>query len=396
MIISGTTIGGATLRGLASAAPAPDVLPGALWVAGWNAQYGQLGTGDRINRSSPVQTVAGGSNWQVISAGQSNTGGIKSDGTLWMWGSNFNGQLGTNDLTHRSSPIQTVAAGTNWSKLKVARDHTAAIKTDGTLWLWGLNTYGGLGTNNVVHRSSPVQTVSGGSNWKEVAVGNECTGAIKTDGTLWTWGKNNDGALGSNTQGISTRRSSPAQTVAGGSNWNTITAGDTNMGAIKTDGTLWLWGRNQYGQMGDNTIANKSSPVQTIARGSNWSQINIAFIGYVAAIKTDGTLWMWGRNTEGWCGVNDRNNRSSPVQTVAGGTNWKSTYNQTGFQTAIKTDGTLWAWGGDNTSFGGFGNGTRTPASYSSPVQVFGFVGANGWQSATSGGGSNIYAIRAA
>ena len=238
---------------------------------------------------------------------------------LWSWGNNQFGQLGDNVITHKSSPVQTVSGGTNWKLVSCKFYDTAAIKTDGTLWLWGYNAYGELGDNSRTHRSSPVQTVAGGTNWKLVSFGADTAAAIKTDGTLWLWGAGSYGVLGDNT---STRTSSPIQTVAGGTNWKLVASGHFSMACIKTDGTLWTWGKNSGGQLGDNAITSKSSPVQTVSGGTNWKLIDVG--GYnTSCMKTDGTLWLWGRNTYGQLGDNTTANKSSPVQTVSGGTNWK-------------------------------------------------------------------------
>jgi len=239
-------------------------------------------------------------------------------GQLWGWGRNLDGNLGDNTVVSKSSPVQTVTFGTNWSQVSCGLNHTASIKTDGTLWMWGRNVNGQLGDNTTVNKSSPIQTILLGTNWSKIASNGYYTAAIKTDGTLWTWGKNNNGQLGDNTI---THRSSPIQTVAGGTNWTQVSCGYNFTAATKTDGTLWAWGLNGYGQLGDNTIANKSSPVQTIAGGTNWSKISSNGY-YTAAIKKDGTLWMWGRNFFGNLGDNTIANKSSPIQTIAGGTNW--------------------------------------------------------------------------
>ena len=202
-------------------------------------------------------------------------------GSLWTWGQNNTGQLGDNTIVNKSSPVQTVAGGTNWKQVAYGTNHTAAIKTDGTLWTWGYNNYGQLGDSTIVNKSSPVQTIAGGTNWKQVAGGSVHTAAIKTDGTLWTWGNNGQGQLGDNT---GANKSSPVQTIAGGTNWKQVSVGKDNNAAIKTDGTLWTWGSNLNGQLGDNTVANKSSPVQTVAGGTNWKQVAC---GYYTAAITD-------------------------------------------------------------------------------------------------------------
>jgi alpha-tubulin suppressor-like RCC1 family protein len=186
-------------------------------------------------------------------------------GQLWGWGNNGFGQLADNTSVNKSSPVQTIAFGTDWSSLFAGFFHVGAIKTDKTLWTWGRNSYGQLGDNTITHRSSPVQTVAGGNNWNVISCGVQNTACIKTDGTLWLWGRNSYGGLGDNT---TTNKSSPIQTVAGGSNWISVACGLGHTAAIKADGTLWTWGRNFHGQLGDNTTTNKSSPIQTITGGN--------------------------------------------------------------------------------------------------------------------------------
>ena len=161
--------------------------------------------------------------------------------------------------------------------------HTAAIKTDGTLWTWGLGTNGQLGDNTATTKSTPVTTFAGGTNWKQVSGGVNHTAAIKTDGTLWTWGINTYGSLGDNTI---INRSTPVTTFAGGTNWKQVIAGSAHCAAIKTDGTLWTWGGGTSGQLGDNTIVNRSTPVTTFAGGTNWKQVSAGGSAHTAAIKS--------------------------------------------------------------------------------------------------------------
>ena len=297
---------------------------------------GQLGDNTATNKSNPVQTIALGNNWKSVAGCGGHTPTIKTDGTLWIWGRNGYGQLGDNTIVAKSSPVQTVTFGTNWKQVSCGYHHTAAIKTDGTLWTWGRNGFGQLGDNTITHRSSPVQTVAFGTNWKSIVCSNYQTVAIKTDGTLWAWGRNADGQLGDNTV---TNKSSPVQTIAFGTNWKQVFCGFYNTVAIKTDGTLWAWGQNTSGQIGDNTRTNRSSPVQTVAFGTNWKQVSCG-VTHVSAIKNDGTLWSWGANSNGQLGDNTVAPKSSPVQTIAYGTNWK----QVGcgyYQTAAVTNGDI-------------------------------------------------------
>lgn len=342
--------------------PASYFTQGGLW--GWGSNFfGHLGNDTRTHVSSPVQTITSGTNWKLVAAGDYHAGGIKTDGTLWLWGNNLYGQLGDNTANNKSSPVQTVSGGSNWKQLSAGRSYTGAIKTDGTLWLWGRNFYGQVGDNSNVNKSSPVQIVGGGGNWKLIACGRYHCAAIKTDGSLWSWGNNNYGQLGDNT---GTRKSSPVQIVGGGSDWKMVACGYEHTAAIKTNGTLWLWGNGTSGQLGNSGTSNMSSPVQTVAAGNTWRTV-AANRQSTVAVKTDGTLWMWGRNAEGQLGDNTKVSKSSPVQTVAGGTNWKSVATGNQYRTAaIKSDGTLWLWGAN-----GYGMlGTNNQAGYSSPVQT--------------------------
>jgi len=358
-----------------------------LWAWGDNINIGQLGDNTVASKSSPIQTIAGGTNWKQVSTGGYTVGSIKTDGTLWLWGKNHVGQLGDNTNVNKSSPVQTIAGGTNWKQVACGYTITAAIKTDGTLWTWGSNFYGQLGDNTTTGagflKSSPVQTVSGGTNWKQASANSASVYAIKTDGTLWVWGLNNQGQLGDNT---TASKASPVQTIAAGTNWKQVASGYQQCAAIKTDGTLWLWGYNNNGELGDNTRVAKSSPVQTISGGTNWKQVSINKNG-AAAIKTDATLWGWGSGFAGKLGEGFVVNRSSPVQTMAGGTNWKQVACGYYHTIAIKTDGTLWGWG--SNTLGELADSTRT--NKSSPVQTV--AGGTNWKQ-VSCSGQHTLAIR--
>ena len=356
-----------------------------LWTWGRNTN-GQLGDNTITDRYTPVTTSAGGANWKQVACGSFHTAAIKTDGTLWTWGNNNGyGQLGDNTVTNRSTPVTTFVGGTNWKQVVGGYKHTAAIKTDGTLWTWGNNTNGQLGDNTIINRSTPVTTFAGGTNWKQVAGGGYHTTAIKTDGTLWTWGRNSDGQLGDNTV---TNRSTPVTTFVGGTNWKQVSGGYKHTAAIKTDGTLWTWGLNSDGQLGiNNTTTARSTPVTTFAGGTNWKQVAGGY-GHTAAIKTDGTLWTWGSNDNGQLGDNTSGtNRSTPVTTFSGGTNWKQVAGGSFHTAAIKTDGTLWTWG--RNSYGQLADNTTTYRSI--PVQTS--AGGTNWKQ-VSGGRFHTVAIK--
>ena len=325
---------------------------------------GTLGLDDIIPRSSPVQLP--GTQWSFISGGAGigaasgagqNFGGVKSDGTLWTWGSQEYGNLGHNDRISRSLPTQI--PGTQWSSIEMGGGSFYGIKTDGTLWVCGFN-YGELGQNDQVIRSSPVQIP--GTDWSSASGGELFAILTKTDGTLWAGGYNVNGQFGINDV---VHRSSPVQ-IPG--SWSSANAAGKGVFGIKTDGTLWSWGYNTHGNMGQNDVIPRSSPTQ-VGSDTQWSLIagrsRTASQTGIFGLKTDGTLWSWGHNSRAILGQNDRVNRSSPVQ-VGSDTQWnnvKSTnYNAIG----TKTDGTLWSWGYN----GGGMLGLNGAIPRSSPTQV--------------------------
>ena len=302
------------------------------WGLGTSAQ---LGNNSATSVSTPVTTSAGGSNWKQVSARTSYTAAIKTDGTLWTWGNGATGQLGNAAITNISTPVTTFTGGTNWKQVSTGNQHTAAIKTDGTLWTWGAGSGGRLGNGYEDNIPTPVTTFAGGTNWKQVSGGIAHTAAIKTDGTLWMWGGNAGfGLLGTNN---TTDRFTPVTTFAGGTTWKQVSASFTHTAAIKTDGTLWVWGYQLYGQLGvGGNIAIISTPVTTFAGGTNWKQVSCRFY-HTAAIKTDGTLWTWGNGADGRLGNAVTTNASTPVTTRAGGSNWKQVSGGGSHTAAVKS-----------------------------------------------------------
>jgi alpha-tubulin suppressor-like RCC1 family protein len=290
-----------------------------MWSCGRN-YGGAVGLGNTTNYSSPKQ-IGALTTWSSISGGEFHNLALKTDGTMWAWGRNTYGQVGDNTTTNRSSPVQ-IGALTTWLNIAAGFYHTVAVKTDGTMWSWGYNGRGELGDGTTTNKSSPVQ-IGSSTNWSSVSASNYHSLATKTDGTLWTWGYNYYGFTGILGLGDTITRSSPTQ-IGALTNWSTIPA--TMKGAfslaIKTDGTMWSWGYNNKGQLGIGISGNyqgRSSPVQ-IGALTTWSSI-AAGQRHSTAIKTDGTVWTWGWNEYGSLGLSDTTDRSSPVQ-VGSLTTW--------------------------------------------------------------------------
>ena len=347
------------------------------WMVWGSGASGVLGLNSTTNVSSPTQLT--GTDWNIMSSAGYNasTGfGIKTDGTLWSWGENDNGELGQNNKTACSSPIQ-IGSDTNWSTINSTGYGALGTKTDGTLWVWGRGNWGSLGNNTgpSYYRSSPVQVP--GTTWPtdmdKMGTGATHTLAIKTDGTLWVWGRNYWGQLGINADGNGTEKSSPVQIP--GTTWSSIGqfSGNVTSGALKSDGTLWMWGYGMTTGTGQGAPGgHRSSPTQV--PGTTWAKKG-QYENVVLATKTDGTLWSWGYNAQGQLGQNNTTQYFSPVQIP--GTDWDYPFaipqGATAAALCTRTDGTLWVWGADN--FGSLGL-NQQGAKYSSPVQIPG----TGWQ----------------
>ena len=351
-----------------------------LWTCGDNSS-GQNGANQNISyASTPVQTVSAGLNWKMVAVGTKQIAGIKTDGSLWLWGDNTNGQMGNNTNSNSySSPVQTVSGGNNWKMVaidKIQNQGVAAIKTDGTLWFWGNNGYFNLTSVISGKSSSPVQIAGGGTNWQFVTFGMQQGIGIKTDGTLWAWGGNAYGEIGN---GVVGSVASPTQEKTSATNWKMAAGGRYLSSGIRTDGTLWLWGENRYNlvNLTTSTSSGVSTPVQVTGGGTNWKTVSLG-LKSVGAIKTDGTLWMWGYNHYGECCTNNTSARTTPTQEFTLSTNWKSvSVNQS--TTALKTDGTIWSWGNGVLGQSAIGNINN----FSSPVQIA--PGGNNWRQVDSG-----------
>ena len=325
--------------------------------------------------------------WRFVQASGRQKFAIDENYKLFTWGWNAWGQLGLGNTTSRSSPVQI--GNDSWTTLSAGQDHFAAIRSDGGLFTWGLhslNANGALGNNNSSGVYSPVKI--GSNSWSVVSAAGLAVMAIRSDGMLFGWGSNGVGKLGNSSN---TNVSSPVQ--IGSDSWTSVATGNDHTIAIKSDGTLWTWGGNAYGQLGDNTTIPRSSPVQLSS--ASWKHVFAgSYYGYQGsfAIRDNGSLFGWGRNDAMRVGDGTLIHRSSPVQL-----NSLSSFTMVGGDSAravgLTVDGELILWG-DNASgqllngfTGGSGAGvTRPIAAY--PVKI-----ANGTWSQVSAGSAHSVAI---
>ena len=272
---------------------------------------GASGNSNAVIQSSPVQ-VGSASDWEMpamFNADASQVGAVTTGNKLYMWARNYEGACGFNEDAFISSPVQ-VGSLTNWGntigKFSCGSVGTANVKTDGTLWTWGQNSEGELGLGDTTIRKSPVQ-VGSLTTWSKVAFGEWSVAAIKTDGTLWSWGKNQYGELG---LGNTTKYSSPVQ-VGSATNWSHISM-SKSMWAINTAGELYSCGLNDEGQLGQGNTTNTSTLAQ-VGSLTDWRYIDGTTISFIAT-KTDYSLWGCGGGRAGGLDNNNTTDISSPVQ----------------------------------------------------------------------------------
>ena len=294
---------------------------GKLFAWGVNGN-GQLGDGTTTGRISPVSLtgLASNSGWRDISAGAYHSGAIYGTGTLLCWGSNSRGELGDNTTTGRSLAVSVVGGFTDWKQVSCGLNHTMGLRANGTLWGWGYNALGQLGNNTTTNRSSPVSVVGGFTDWVQVSAARLHTLAIRANGQLWSWG-NNDyyGTLG---DGTVSNRSSPVSVVGGFIDWVQVSGSTSHNAGLRSNGQIWSWGGNSSGQLGDGTTTKRSSPVSLVGGITDWVQVSTGGRAFTSAIRANGTAWAWGYNSSGQLGDDTTTNRSSPVSITGGSTNW--------------------------------------------------------------------------
>jgi len=320
-----------------------------LWPAGVVASEGEVATGFVTE--------------PMISAGWRHTIALRNDGTVWAWGNNFNGQLGDGTTTNSVAPVQ-VQSLSNVIAIATGREHTVALRQDGTVWAWGLNAHGQLGVGSTVASNTPVQ-VRELDNVTAIAVGDGHNVALREDGTTWTWGNGSVGQLGNGVR--NTFSTTPVQ-VQNLSDVTTVAAGHFFTLALGDDGTVWAWGRNNFGQLGNGrggwgTADWSGLPVQV--QNLNNATAIAAGGGHAVALRENGTVWTWGNNFNGQLGDGTTADRNTPVQVrnlrdvtaIAGGAN---------HTVSLRDDGTVWTWGWNRQ--GQLGDGTTTQRN--TPVWV--------------------------
>ena len=344
-----------------------SIMPnGTLWAWGFNG-LGQIGDGTWDNRYTPVQTGVY-TDWVSVNAGQHFTIALRDDGSLWSWGTNQRGSLGFREIPPggipdgwvdvRYNPTQ-IGTDTDWVNFSVGHMFVIAIRSDGSLWGWGSNSWRQLGGGDLPYWNDmslewePIQ-IGTCTDWVYVSAGANHVMGLKSDGSLWGWGDNSYGRIGDgNLEGWGPPNSLPRHDpirIGTDTDWISISAGVVHTMGLKADGTLWAWGANG-GALGDGTTEDRAAPIQ-IGTDSDWISIS-AGVRHSMALKADGSLWGWGVNFDGQLGYGPLEIRNRPIRILENVVEVSAGTNNT---IALLSDGSLWAWGANRN--GQLGDGT--------------------------------------
>ncbi len=309
-----------------------------------------------------------------IAAGSGHVLALKRDGTVWAWGSNTYGQLGDGTCNNSLEPVE-VQGLDNVGAIAAGKDHSLALKNDGTVWAWGYNSYGQLGEGSLNFTGSAVPLqVRGLTDIKAISTGGSHCLALQSSGTMWAWGENSHGILG---DGTNESRFTPVKSKI--TDVKTFDAGQSSHAlVVKNDGNVWAWGYDYKGQLGDGGVSISDQNKQSLGygaddynpdlvRGMSDAKAVAAGGSHSAALKTDGTVWVWGSNSDGQLGqgTTGGNDQTSPEQ-VPGLSGVTAIAAGMYYTMALKDDGTVWAWGSD--SDGQIGN--NSASNRASPVLV--------------------------
>jgi len=316
--------------------------------------------------------------YKSISLGETFTLYVKEDGSLWGWGSNSTGQLGDGTLEDKPNPIQ-IGTSLEWVNVVCSKyenyEYAVGLKKNGSIWAWGNNYFGQLGRGSINDLSTLPLRIGNSNDWQDVSTAYGHSVAIKKDGTIWAWGFNIFGQLGN---GNKTDMTVPTQ-IGTENNWTMITAGKYHTSALNKNGTIWTWGKNNYGQLGIGNYIDMSIPKQ-IGLDTNWIYVNSGN-DFSLAINNKGQLFSWGLNNFGQLGIGDTLFISTPNK--VDDNEWLIIKTGGLHTVGINIDGNVYTWG--YNKYGQLGDGTIENSS--KPKLV---LNGNNWNNVHPGGNNTI------
>jgi alpha-tubulin suppressor-like RCC1 family protein len=342
-----------------------SIVPGGMVATHGENRSGEIGDGTTTRRISPVFLAPPASQtWAQVAVGDFRSTALTAAGEMYSWGSNGYGQLGTGTLTDRPTPtLMAAAPGSTWTGVAAGFGHTVALAANGNLYTWGDNYHGQLGigsTATTLARQSIASPVAG-QYWTQAAAGYNFSLALCSDGSLYAWGSNEDGQLG---DGTLMDRLSPVRVVAPtGQTWTQVTGGFWSAAALCSDGSLYTWGNNYSGQLGNGTTVEQLAPVRIAPpTGQRWLQVSVGY-SHMLAVCSDGSLYAWGRNNYGQFGNSTNTSRLTPIQVPPpAGKQWVQVSAGHNHSLALASDGEVYA-AGYNYS-GELGDCTTTNRNY--------------------------------
>jgi len=334
---------------------------GTLWCWGHN-DSGQLGDGTTTGSALPVR-IGSQSSWVGIAAGDRHTCGIREDASLWCWGADPSAPP---PVPGSGTVPERIGQGTGWRSVLAHGSNTCAIDVGEDLWCWGDNSHGQVGDGTTTPRPGPVRVLpegrtAGDSRWTEISPGDGFTCGTRSDDSLWCWGANEDGAVGDGTE---TDQYRPVR-IDAGTRWTTVRAGHDHACALQDNGIAWCWGDNSDGQLGTSTYFPVPLPVPVLDRGT-WSGLT-AGQDFTCALRPDSTLWCWGTNEHGELAASREDLVTAGVPLRAPGDEvWRTLSAGAGTACGLHADGTLWCWGANR--WGQIGDGTLENRTAPTPV----------------------------
>jgi alpha-tubulin suppressor-like RCC1 family protein len=344
---------------------------------------GRLGDGTTFNRSSPVSVIGGITNWASVSGGNYHSLGVTDSGIAYAWGGNGNGRLGDGTTTGRTSPVTVIGGITDWASVSAssgpAGNHSLGVTDTGIAYAWGYNNQGQLGDGTqFFDRSSPVTVIGGITNWASVSAGSGHSLGVTATGIAYAWGLNGYGQLG---DGTTTNRSSPVTVTGFISNWAQVSGGQRHSLGVTATGIAYAWGLNTYGQLGNggSGFYGYNAPLTVVGGITDWASVS-AGDRHSLGVTVTGVAYAWGDNFRGQLGDGTSTQRSSPVTVIGGITDWASVSGGGYHSLGVTDAGIAYAWGNNNN--GQLGNDTTFP-DRSSPVTVIG--GITDWAQVAAG-----------